>query len=118
MIQNLSMARIGLGAFGLLLPRTFLRMFQGRGHASRGNSVLVRAWATRELALGMITMHELEKDAPSPRVIEINAAVDAVDAVSAVIGWPAIPRRSRLVTFLGGLAAAGASVNYLRTARS
>lgn len=118
MIQNLSMARIGLGAFGLLMPRAFTRMFQGRGHASRGASVMVRAWAARELALGMITMHELERDAPSPRVIELNAAVDAADAVSAVIGWPAMPRRSRLFTFVGGLAAAAASVNYLRTARS
>lgn len=115
MMQNLSMARVGLGALGLLAPRMFTRLFRGRGHAGRGESVLVRTWAAREVALGLITLHTLEEETPNRRVVELNAAVDASDAVAGIIGWGATPRRSRLATVLGGLGAAAVSVNFLRT---
>ena len=114
-MRNLSMTRLGVGALGLLAPRMFARAFFGRGSAGRGTSVLVRAWAVREVALGLITMHEMDSEEPSERVVQLNAAVDAADAVSAIIGWPAIPRRSRFATFLGGLGAAAVSGNFLRS---
>lgn len=115
MVQNLSMARLGFGALALLAPRMFTRVWLGRGHAGRATSLLVRTWAARELALGMITLHELENESPSRRVVEVNAAVDGCDAVIGVLAWPALPRRSRLITVLGGVAAAALSANYLRS---
>lgn len=116
MMRNLSVARLGMGAAALGAPRMFTRVFLGRGVAGRTTSVLVRLWATREVALAMITLHAMEEEEPSRRVVELNAAVDAADAVTAAIGWPALPRRSRLATLVGGLGAAAVSANYLRTA--
>ena len=113
-MRNLSMARLGMGVLGLLAPRMFTRVVFGRGSAGRETSVLVRAWAVREVALGMITMHEMESTEPSERVVQLNAVVDATDAVGALIGWPALPRRSRLATFVGGLGTAAVSLNFLR----
>lgn len=116
MMRNLSVSRIGFGALGLLAPRMLSRLILGRGHAGRAASFLVRMWAAREVALGMATLYEMEKDDPSPRVIELNAAVDGVDALAAVVGWPALPKRTRLATVGGALGAVAVSANYLRTA--
>ena len=118
MMRNLSMARLGLGGLALLAPRLFTRLVLGRGKADRGMSLLVRSWAVREAALGLITLHEMDADQPSERIVQLNAAVDAADAVGAIIGWPAVPRRSRFMSFLGGAGAAAVSLNFLRGART
>lgn len=117
LVRNLSVARVGLGAAGLLAPRMVTRTVLGRGMASRSASFLVRIWATREIALGMATLHEMDADEPSRRLVELNAAVDAVDAAAAVVAWGALPRRTRLATVVGAVAACAVSANYLRTAR-
>lgn len=115
MVRNLSMSRVAVGAAGLLAPRMASRALLGRGHAGRAASFLVRLWAAREVAVGMATLYEMEKDQPSQRVVELNAAVDGVDALAALVAWPALPRRTRLVSLAGGLGAALVSANYLRT---
>ena len=117
LMRNLSVARVGLGAAGLLAPRMFTRTLLGRGMAGRAASFLVRIWATREVALGMATLHEMDADEPSTRLVELNAAVDAVDGLAAVVAWGALPRRTRLATVVGAVAAAGVSANFLRATR-
>lgn len=114
-MQTLSMARVGFGLFGLLSPRMFTRFMLGRGHAARETSLFVRFWGAREIAIGMMTLHELESDKPSRRVVELNAAVDAADSLAAVIAARSLPRRTRMGVVLGGAAAALVSINYLRT---
>ncbi|MBI2170245.1 MAG: hypothetical protein HYU28_12225 [Actinobacteria bacterium] len=76
----------------------------------------MRLWASREVALGMVTLHELEEDEPSRRVIELNAAVDGADAVAAVVAWTRLPRRTRLAGVLGAVGAVAVAANYLRAA--
>lgn len=116
-LLNLSMARLGFGGLALLTPRAFTRMLFGRGHAGRATSLLVRMWAAREMALGLATMHALESDdEPSRRIVEINAAVDGVDALGTVVAWPALPRRTRLTMLAGAMSAVAVSADYLRSA--
>jgi hypothetical protein len=112
MLRTLSIGRLGFGALGLLAPRRSARMLLGT-QAGPWAGFAVRAWAAREIAVAMATLHELERDEPNPRVLELNAFVDGVDAVAAVISR-GMPFRSRVATLGAAAAAVAVAVQAVR----
>lgn len=99
----LSVLRLAFGAGTLAAPGVLSR-FSGV-EASGGAKFMARVFASRELALALITLHALDEKHVSARVLEANMLVDGLDGLAGLVAGRRLPWFTRLVTLAG---AAGA----------
>ena len=101
--------RIAVGAGLLVAPRLTLGMWLGRSSAADGAIAPVgRALGAREVLLGAMALHALDRPQVAARWLRMLAACDAVDLAATLTAGRALPAPGRaLVTVLAGAGAAG-----------
>jgi hypothetical protein len=99
--------RVALGAGLLIAPRPLGRVWLGRAGGSPAGSVALRALGAREVVLGGISLHTLDRPEVAARWQGACAVVDAVDLVATAAVRPQLPRvGSALVMAMAGAGAA------------
>ena len=81
--NSLALARLGVGLASYAVPEQALKMIGLKGAAQ--GPYLARLFATREIALGALTL--LAKPEHKPLLVKLGVAVDAADAGAGVIAW-------------------------------
>ncbi|MFP5361260.1 MAG: hypothetical protein ACLGI5_00860 [Thermoleophilia bacterium] len=100
--------RIAIAAGLLAAPRLSLGMWIGRDAAAAGVAPVGRALGIRELVLGGMLLHTIDRPQAGPRWLRAVAACDAVDLVATVAARRALPAYSRpLIVAMAGAATAG-----------
>jgi hypothetical protein len=84
--RRLALARIGVGLAGLLAPTLFGRAWIGSEGSSRRVGMITRAFAVRDLALGLGAFIAIQRRAPVRGWVEAGLLCDAADTVSTVKG--------------------------------
>lgn len=99
----LSALRLVVGAGTLVAPGVLSRL--SGVEPSAGAKFMARVFASREIALALITLDALDQKHVSARVIEANMLVDGLDGLAGLVSGRGLPWFTRLVTVAG---AAGA----------
>ena len=102
-------ARIAVGAAMLLAPG-LARLWIGDAAASRGVKVLTRAFAARDLALGLGVAIAIDRGSPVRGWLEAGALADVGDLGGTLLAGDSIPdsaRKSVAVVAAGSAALAG-----------
>ncbi len=100
--------RIAIGAGLLLAPRLTLGMWIGRPAADGATAPVARALGVREVVLGAMALHTLDRPQVAARWLRALAACDAVDLAATVAARRSLPLPGRvLVTALASTGAAG-----------
>lgn len=104
----LAAGRIAIGAGLLAAPRLSLGMWIGREAADRAVAPVGRALGVREVVLGAMLLHTLDRPQVGARWLRAVAACDGVDFAATVVAGRALPRFGRpLIVAMAGAAAAG-----------
>ncbi|MGI9601993.1 MAG: hypothetical protein ACR2QE_08915 [Acidimicrobiales bacterium] len=107
----LAAGRASIGVVALVAPGAGLRAIGVE--ASGGAKLITRAFAGRELALGLGTLRSLDHQRHSDDWVRAGAAADVVDATAVVLASRSL---GLLRTIVGATIAAGAAVVGLRAA--
>lgn len=106
--RALAGGRITIGAALLATPRLSLRMWIGRDAAAPAVAAVGRALGIREVVLGAMLLHTIDRPQVAQRWLRAVAACDALDLVATLAAWRALPARGRpLIVAMAGAAAAG-----------
>ena len=84
--------RIAIGAGLLLAPRLTLGMWIGRPAADGATAPVARALGVREVVLGAMALHTLDRPQVAARWLRALAACDAVDLAATVAARRSLPR--------------------------
>jgi hypothetical protein len=103
----LAAGRIAIGAGLLAAPRLTLGMWIGRDAAGRAVAPVGRALGVREVVLGAMLLHTLDRREVAVRWLRTLAACDAVDLVATVAARGALPAPGRAL--IAAMASAGAA---------
>jgi hypothetical protein len=104
----LAAGRIAIGAALLAAPRLTLGMWIGRESADRSVAPVGRALGVREVLLGGMLLHTLDRPQVGSRWLRMLAACEAVDLAATVMAGRALPPAGRaLVVAMAGAGAAG-----------
>jgi hypothetical protein len=104
----LAAARVAIGAGLLAAPRLNLGMWIGREAADERVAVVGRALGVREVVLGGMLLHTLDRPAVGARWLRTLAACDAVDLLATVAAGRALPAYGRvLIVAMAGAGTAG-----------
>jgi hypothetical protein len=104
----LAAGRIAIGAALLAAPRPAVGMWIGRDAAAATVAPLGRALGAREVVLGAIALHTLDRPQVGPRWLRTLAACDAVDLAATLAARRALPAFGRaLVVAMAGAGVAG-----------
>ncbi len=99
--------RIAIGAGLLAVPRISLAMWIGRDAADRAVAPVGRALGIREVVLGAMLLHTLDRPQVGARWLRALAACDGVDLLATIAARRALPAYRRpLIAALAGAAAA------------
>jgi hypothetical protein len=77
---------MAVGAAGFVAPRTFGRIWIGREGGSRHVAMVTRAFAARDLALGLGAYLAVQRDAPVRGWIEAGLLSDSLDVLATLRG--------------------------------
>lgn len=100
--------RIAIGAALLATPRLSLAMWIGRDAAVPAVAPVGRALGIREVVLGAMALHTIDRPQVAARWLRALAACDAVDLVATLAARRALPAHGRpLIVAMAGAAAAG-----------
>lgn len=100
--------RIAIGAALLAAPRLSLGMWIGRDAAARGVAPVGRALGIREVVLGGMLLHTIDRPQAGARWLRAVAACDGADLIATLAAGRALPGHARpLIAGLAGAAAAG-----------
>ena len=103
----LAAGRVAIGAGLLAAPRLSIGMWIGRDAAARAVAPVGRALGVREVVLGAMALHTLDRPQVGPRWVRTLAACDAVDLVATLAARRALPTAGyALVVALAGAATA------------
>lgn len=102
----LAAGRIAIGAMLLAAPRLSLGMWIGRSAASPSVGPVGRALGAREVLLGAMALHTLDRPQVAARWLRMLAACDAVDLGATIAARRALPGYGRAL--IVALASAGA----------
>ncbi|HWC28239.1 MAG TPA: hypothetical protein VG474_16735 [Solirubrobacteraceae bacterium] len=91
----LAAGRIAIGAALLAAPRLSLGMWIGRDAAGRALAPPGRALGAREVLLGAMLLHTLDRPEVGRRWLRAVAACDGVDAAASLAAARALPPRGR-----------------------
>lgn len=89
--QAFAIARIGIGAALLLLPRPLLRPWVGADVTTPGAVFLARGMGGRDVALGLGLLFAVRRDAPVRGWLEAGMLADGTDAVSGLLAAKHLP---------------------------
>ena len=104
----LAAGRIAIGAGLLAAPRLTLGMWLGRSAADRAVAPVGRALGAREVLLGAMALHTLDRPQVAARWLRMLAACDAVDLAATLAAGRALPAPGRvLVAAMAGAGAGG-----------
>jgi len=104
----LAAGRIAIGAGLLAAPRLSLGMWIGRDAAACAVAPVGRALGVREVVLGAMLLHTIDRPQAGPRWLRAVAACDAVDLVATVAAGRALPAYARpLIVAMAAPATAG-----------
>ena len=106
--------RVGVGAAAVVTPSLVARPWVGDVGGDVPARLLARAMGGRDLVLGIGTLRGLSvSDAEGRPWVALGGVADVVDAVSTVVAFGHLPRRSRWVILA---IASGAAVASTRAA--
>lgn len=112
--QAIAWARVGLGSAALVAPLVVTRPWVGGSADTPSARLLARTLGGRDLALGVGTLRALSRSDEEARPwVALAGVADAVDALSTVMAFTGLPRRTRWL-ILG--ACVGASLVSIRAA--
>jgi hypothetical protein len=103
----LAAGRIAIGAGLLAAPRLTIGMWIGRDAVDRAVAPVGRALGVREVVLGAMLLHTLDRPQVGARWLRALAACDAVDLAATLAARRALPRTSMLVALLALTGSAG-----------
>lgn len=104
----LAVGRIAIGAGLLVAPRLSLGMWIGRDAARTAMAPVARALGVREVVLGGMLLHTLDRPQVGARWLRTLAACEGVDLAATLIAGRALPAPGRaLVVAMAGAGAAG-----------
>ena len=103
----LAAGRIAIGAGLLAAPRLTLGMWLGRDAAGRAVAPVGRALGVREVVLGAMLLHTLDRREVAVRWLRTLAVCDAVDLAATVAARGSLPGPARAL--IGAMASAGAA---------
>ncbi len=106
-----SALRLVLGAGTLVAPGVLIRL--SGVEPSAGATFMARIFASREVALALITLDALDEKHVSAHVLEANMLVDGLDGLAGLVAGRRLPWFTRLAT-LAGAAGAVATAAALR----
>jgi hypothetical protein len=100
--------RLAIGAALLAAPRLSLGMWLGRDAATPSLAPVGRALGAREVLLGALALHVLDRPSVGPRLLRALAVCDAVDLLATLAAGRALPAPGRvLIVAMAGAGAAG-----------
>jgi len=105
--RALAAGRIAIGAGLLVAPRLSLGMWIGRSAADGATAPVARALGVREVVLGAMALHTLDRPQVAARWLRALAACDAVDLAATVAARRSLPSPGRVL--VAGMASAGAA---------
>ena len=106
--RALAAGRIAIGAGLLAAPRLSLAMWIGRDAAAGAVAPVGRALGIRELVLGGMLLHTIDRPQAGARWLRAVAACDGVDLIATVAARRVLPAYARpLIMAMAGAAAAG-----------
>ena len=107
--RALAFGRIAIGAACVVAPRFAGGLWIGPDARRAGTTVFARALGARDVLLGGMVLHTLDRAEVGPRWLAATAACDAVDCTAAAAVRDDLPRaRGRLgMAMAGGAAVAG-----------
>jgi hypothetical protein len=112
--QQLAIARMGFGIAGFLMPRALGRAWVGPDGSSKSVNVIIRAFAVRDLALGLGAYLAATRDAPVRGWIEAGLLCDSGDILATLAGPMGRARKLGLaLTALSGVASGVAALSGL-----
>lgn len=88
----LAWGRIGIGAFGTLMPATLVRLWTGGDRSAFPTNMATRGLAIRDVALGVGILATLEEGDRARPWLLASAAADAGDAVGTLGSWGELGR--------------------------
>jgi hypothetical protein len=104
----LAAGRIAIGAALLAAPRLTVGVWIGRDAAAGGVAPVGRALGVREVVLGGMLLHTLDRPQVAQRWLRALSICDAVDLAATLAAGRALPRHGRgLVIALASAGAAG-----------
>jgi len=100
--------RIAIGAALLVAPRLSLGIWIGRDAAAGATAPVARALGVREVVLGAMALHTLDRPQVAARWLRALAACDAVDLAATIAAGRSLPVYGRvLIAAMAGTGAAG-----------
>jgi hypothetical protein len=103
----LAAGRIAIGAGLLAAPRLSLGMWLGRDAAAPAVAPVGRALGVREVVLGAMALHTIDRPQVGARWLRALAVCDGVDLAATVSARGALPAHGRAL--IAAMAAAGAA---------
>jgi hypothetical protein len=88
----LAWGRLLLGAFALLAPRRFERMWVGDATQGTPSHMGTRGLGGRDVAIGIGTLKAMEQGGRVRGWLEAGAISDASDALGTLGGWGELPK--------------------------
>jgi hypothetical protein len=110
----LAAGRVAIGLGLLAAPRLSLGLWIGRD-AGVASAPVGRALGIREVVLGAMALHTLDRPQVARRWLRTLAVCDAVDVVATLAARPALPLHGR--TLIGAMASAGTAGQLWAAAR-
>ncbi|HEV2776782.1 MAG TPA: hypothetical protein VGV90_14405 [Solirubrobacteraceae bacterium] len=106
--RALAAGRVAIGAGLLVAPRLSLGVWIGREAAAGAVAAPARALGIREVVLGGLALHVVDRPAVAARMLRTLALCDAVDLLATLAARRSLPPQGRaLVIAMAGAAAAG-----------
>lgn len=111
-LRALSALRLAMGSAVFLAPGLLTRLVGT--DPTPGARFTARVFATREVALALLTLDAAGRERVPAHVLDVNMIVDGFDGLAALLARRGIPRLTRLVS-LSGAAGAVATVGAMRS---
>ncbi len=107
--RALALGRLAIGAGLLAAPGSIGRAWIGEDADRAGAQVLSRALGARDLILGALTLHVIDRPGVGYRTVATCAMADAVDCAATLAVREQLPAPAAIgaITLAGGCAAAG-----------
>ena len=114
----LALGRVGFGAAMLVAPGLAGRPWIGDAADTPGGSIAVRALGVRDLILGGIAAHVVDRGPVAARAAQANAIADLVDFTATLAARRSLPPTAAgVIALAGGAAIAGTVVSRLLAAQ-
>ena len=111
--RALALGRMAIGAACVLAPRSAGALWIGPDARRPGTTVFARALGARDLLLGAMVLHTIDRPEVAPRWLAATAACDAADFAAAAAVRDELPAARGLfgMAIAGGAAVAGLALS-------